>query len=1166
MKKRLLSIVLALALCLGLLPAVSLTASAADTGKAIQLGTGGISGYSSTNGYDYIYYGTWDSSAIKWRVLDDQTNTGASGLFLLSEALLDKVKFGSNKNWQGSDAQAWCKDFAGEEGAAANVPNAFTADELSAILATTKSDDWCLIYEEGDTSIKFAASNGILNGDRVFFLSGEEAANAAYGFNSNGYTGDAARKATYNGEAASWWLRSPTSRAITYYVGWVDQDGLVSLMSIAYAWATRPAFNLNTDKVLFTSAATNSGHNSSFAAPATYTGNEWKVTLKDSSNFADGASVSGTTTVVEGYAATELTITHKALSEISTAYTNVTAMLTDENGDLLYYGSINDDPSATSSTVTIPAGLVAGEYTLSVYGEDWNEAKRTDYATGTPFTTTITVHKHSWNTSIWEHDVTGHWHPCTTGCPVTENGEKDGYAAHSADTTTGNCVCGFNPLTVTVCQSPASYTYGDAGVTLSAAVTRSDNGSTEVAAYAWSDGSSTDQTITLTGLNAGDHSYTCTITTADGYEKTSEVFTVSVGKAASSVTTPPTAATGPTYTGQPQALLTAGGTANGGTMQYSLEENGTYSTDFPQGTDANTYTVYYKVVGDANHNDSAPAYIETKIEKASLDVKANDHLLTVNSPVPDLTYTITGFVNSETIDVISGTPALFFFGETPDMSQEGFYLIEVNTDGMSAANYDLNAISGELQVVTCVHDFTEFSVSTSADGTASILAKCSNNCAEFAQPAAIITITAPDNAVYEQGLDHNVSLMHDSQVQVDSEDIVYSGDPVDAGTYTASITYGGKTASVTYTIAQRLLTIKADNKSVYVGESESAYSYTVTGWDNGHDDEDPYSDQLSGVTAVCGEADLTKTGTYEITLSGIPVVKDFEGNDVSYNYDFTMENGTLTVRTRPSSGGESTPTYSPTIEDNAGGNTTVSNKNPECGDKVTITTEPNEGYQVGEVIVTDRNGNEVEVTDNDDGTYSFKQPSGKVNIEVTYVLKQYFTDVSENAYYFDAVLWALDEGITSGTSATTFSPDAACTRAQMATFLWRAAGSPAPKGNSNPFTDVSADAYYAEAVQWAVEQGITVGTSATTFSPDANCTRAQMAVFIYRNEQAKGGGFTGAWMFRLPFTDTPEWAYEAIAWCYKEGITEGTGATTFSPDAPCTRAQMVTFLYRFFVK
>ena len=175
-----------------------------------------------------------------------------------------------------------------------------------------------------------------------------------------------------------------------------------------------------------------------------------------------------------------------------------------------------------------------------------------------------------------------------------------------------------------------------------------------------------------------------------------------------------------------------------------------------------------------------------------------------------------------------------------------------------------------------------------------------------------------------------------------------------------------------------------------------------------------------------------------------------------------------------------------------------------------------------------------------------------------------FADVAEESYYYDAVNWALAKGITSGTSATTFSPDAPCTRAQMATFLWRAAGSPQPKGTSNPFADVPADAYYAKAVLWAAEQGITSGTSATTFSPDAPCTRAQTAAFIYRCEQAKGGGFTGAWMFRLPFTDTPEWAYESIAWCYKEGITSGTSATTFSPDAPCTRGQMVTFLHRFF--
>ena len=131
---------------------------------------------------------------------------------------------------------------------------------------------------------------------------------------------------------------------------------------------------------------------------------------------------------------------------------------------------------------------------------------------------------------------------------------------------------------------------------------------------------------------------------------------------------------------------------------------------------------------------------------------------------------------------------------------------------------------------------------------------------------------------------------------------------------------------------------------------------------------------------------------------------------------------------------------------------------------------------------------------------------------------------------------------------------------------WRAAGSPEPADISSPFTDVLADAYYAKAVQWAVEQGITAGTSATTFSPDMACTRAQMAAFLYRIEQVKGGGFTGAWMFYVPFTDAPEWAFESIAWCYMKGITSGTTETTFSPDENCTRGQMVTFLYRYFAK
>ena len=175
----------------------------------------------------------------------------------------------------------------------------------------------------------------------------------------------------------------------------------------------------------------------------------------------------------------------------------------------------------------------------------------------------------------------------------------------------------------------------------------------------------------------------------------------------------------------------------------------------------------------------------------------------------------------------------------------------------------------------------------------------------------------------------------------------------------------------------------------------------------------------------------------------------------------------------------------------------------------------------------------------------------------------FFVDVPATAYYYDAVLWAAMEGITSGTTATTFSPNNPCTRAQMATFLWRAAGSPEPVGTPHPFTDIPTDAYYAKAVQWAYEKGITGGTSATTYSPDESCTRAQMATFLWRNAESQTPVSS-----TNQFADIPADTYYAVAvqWAYEQKITSGTSVTTFSPDDPCTRAQMVTFLYRVFVK
>ena len=172
--------------------------------------------------------------------------------------------------------------------------------------------------------------------------------------------------------------------------------------------------------------------------------------------------------------------------------------------------------------------------------------------------------------------------------------------------------------------------------------------------------------------------------------------------------------------------------------------------------------------------------------------------------------------------------------------------------------------------------------------------------------------------------------------------------------------------------------------------------------------------------------------------------------------------------------------------------------------------------------------------------------------------KNPFVDVKEGAYYYDAVLWAVDQKITSGTSATTFSPDASCTRAQMVTFLWRAAGSPKAGNTKNPFTDVKADAYYYDAVLWAVEKGVTSGTSATTFSPDATVTRGQTVTFLYRN--AGSPDVTGT----MPFTDVEADAYyaKAVLWAVQQKITTGTSETTFSPANDCTRGQIVTFLYR----
>ena len=381
MKKRILSILTVLALCLGLLPSA---AFALDGDKAIMLGTNGISGYDSTNGYDYIYFGNWEAldkytttGPIKWRVLDDQTNTGGAGLFLLSDRLFGEgnpagggVYFkqnGSSNAWQGSDAQKWCQAFYGKS---------FSTGEQGAVFATTKTD-----AEYQATSVKSPIPYGTseLKEDTVFFLSAEEAGNSAYGF-----INDAARLAYFgNGTLyGAWWLRSPVKQQGKPNAGTINRTyGNLHGMTVSRSgYSARPAFNLDLDAVLFTSAAVGgksaTGMDCGLTAVDAYDDNEWKLTLKDSSR---------------NFGVTETDITGDPGDTITLHYTGATtgdneyiSVILAAESSVQYYGRIAKATTADAAegeiSLTIPNTLAEGTYTLNVFNEQCKGDYKTDYA------------------------------------------------------------------------------------------------------------------------------------------------------------------------------------------------------------------------------------------------------------------------------------------------------------------------------------------------------------------------------------------------------------------------------------------------------------------------------------------------------------------------------------------------------------------------------------------------------------------------------------------------------------------------------------------------------------------------------------------------------------------------------------------------------------------
>lgn len=380
---------------------------------------------------------------------------------------------------------------------------------------------------------------------------------------------------------------------------------------------------------------------------------------------------------------------------------------------------------------------------------------------------------------------------------------------------------------------------------------------------------------------------------------------------------------------------------------------------------------------------------------------------------------------------------------------------------------------------------------------------------------------------------------------------------IGVGKTTITYTIGGKEASCEVTVTPRTISVK----SITLNKTQLSLVKGAT-------------ETLTATVLPTTD----KTVIWESSDTAVATVKDGIVTAVATgNATITAKAGEKTATcavtvTNPSNsgsssggGGSSTPRYAVTVPDKTeNGSLSVSSKNAKKGSDVTITATPDKGYEVDDIVAKDAKGNKLTLKDNGDGTYTFTMPASKVTIEATFAEKQaepivpekFFADVSADDYYYEAVKWASENGVTGGIGENLFGANLPCTRAQIVTFLWRAAGSPEPKGMSG-FVDVSADAYYAKAVAWAVEQGIVSGTSATTFSPDAVCTRAQSVAFLYRAFGTRADKAAG-------FSDVSADAYyaDAVAWAVENGVVSGIGGGLFAPDQDCARGQIVAFLYR----
>ena len=1085
MTKRLLSILLMCCMVLMLLP----TAVFAEGGaKAIQPGPDGIHGYNTESGYSYIYYGTWRDSPIKWRVLDTKANTGAAdALFLLTDECLYPlpgdlyacyIRFNpANKLnrhlWKDSTLQDWFKNtfYSGEN-------SAFTSAECALIPATTQAGSVYLYKAPSDPSYFPPMQFQIcaLEAEYVFAPSIQDIMNAGYGF-----IDPASRIAgpiNSSGRGTRYWLRSfETSEELPFLIG--EDASLMGDSSRDNLSAVRPAMNLSTagNNILFISAAVGGKRSGGLAEIPAYTGNEWKLTLLDSSRSGFSVTTANLSAYTRGGT---VKIGYTGAKTGANEY--ISAMILDAAGNPAYYGRSSaalTDENGTAE-LTIPA-LAEGTYTLKVFNEQYNGDKMTDLASAFA-DVTLTVEEGVDEQFTLAPGGRYYFDLSAMNIPGTANSGNSFGAVSLPDTS-------LHYVPFTYAGTVDAYKLMLEMVTTEKYAQREKYPhSLFIADYVVTHTVSWDDLNTKSLIFGKDY-----VAGGVGYT----LRAPSVGSARTGSSEP--------YRGTPQS--------NEWDRMLDKDEG-----------HIKNWSNMYSWGQDASNSQSGTVAV-----CGNSSARYRNVITATNS------YSILGF-----------RPVL----EVPNPGTLG-------ADGLKAVT--LNLGGGKL------------------GGSSDAIHIIVKNGSTFTAPmSGGLTRPDGDTGSYFMWLDGNGnSYEPGGSVPADVTELTVQWT---APTYTVTLNAGngtinsGNVTGYTYGVGATLPT--ADDmtytghtfKGWYDNEGLTGSPVTAIGGTEMGNKEYWAKWEINQYTITVkpenGKADITITQDYGTPITAPTLTREgyqFNGWDKTFPTTMPAENLTITAQWRYNGGGGSGYSYY-TIKATAGAGGSISpsgNVSVREGRDQTFTITPDKGYAVANVKIDGKSIGAVK-------SYTFENVRRTHTIEVIFMKANgnpqtgVFVDVATGSYYEDAVDWAVENGITKGTDDTHFSPDGICTRAQAVTFLWRTAGSPKPETRAMPFTDVPVGSYYYDAVLWAVENGITKGTSDTTFSPNMTCSRAQIVAFLWRSEKYPAAGIAN------PFADVKSTAYyaDAVLWAVKENITKGTTSTTFSPNADCTRAQIVTFLWR----